>query len=43
MKDWVQLINSLVSLLTALVLLIKAAKEPNKKGTKKRSPRGKRK
>lgn len=43
MKDWANLAIAVVNLTTAVTLLIKATKEPNKKGTTKRSHGGKRK
>ncbi|WP_272949066.1 hypothetical protein [Paenibacillus contaminans] len=43
MKDWVGLLTAVIQLVTAVILYRLAVREKNKKGTKKRSPRGKRK
>lgn len=40
MKDWVTLLTAIIQLTTAIIIL---KREDNKKGTKKRSRRGKRK
>ncbi|WP_275452168.1 hypothetical protein [Paenibacillus ehimensis] len=42
MKDWVLLLTAIIQLVTAIIALNNGRKK-NKKGTKKRSHRGKRK